>query len=108
MKAKLLFVAFAAFMSAGFLRCQVTDGYRPGGFGASGASTHLFSVSETKRVRFSRGNLQYNPSLGVWRFALRQYHYVCQDNANIAADYDGWIDLFGWGTSGWNSGATAY
>ena len=33
---------------------------------------------------------------------------IADGNANISASYAGWIDLFGWGTSGWNSGANAY
>jgi len=61
-----------------------------------------FSVSDTQKVRFSRGNLQYNAKNNVWRFAECQYDYIGKDNENISADYDGWIDLFGWGTSGYN------
>lgn len=87
---------------------QVTDFYRPGGFDYNGASIKTFSVSANTAVQFSRGNLQYNPSLDKWRFALRQYDYACGDNANIAEDYNGWMDMFAWGTSGWNSGATSY
>jgi hypothetical protein len=30
------------------------------------------------------------------------------DNRFISSTYSGWIDLFGWGTSGWNSGAKCY
>jgi len=33
---------------------------------------------------------------------------MCNGNLNASADYDGWLDLFKWGTSGWNSGAGAY
>ncbi len=54
------------------------------------------------------GNLQYQASTKTWRFAANQYDYVGTPNTNISANYDGWIDLFGWGTSGWNSGATSY
>lgn len=57
-----------------------------------------FSVSASKKVVFSKGNLQYQASTGAWRFATNQYDYIGDDNANIAADYAGWIDLFGWGT----------
>ena len=78
------------------------------GFDANGASYSLFSVSETRQVKFSKGNLQYQASTGMWRFAEHQYDYIGDDNANISSTYSGWIDLFGWGTSGWNSGATAY
>ena len=79
-----------------------------GGFNSIGASNSLFSVAPGKQVRFSRSNLRYNPFLNVWGFADNQYDYVGKDNEKIAADYNGWIDLFGWGTSGWNGGAVAY
>ena len=97
----------------------------------------IFSISETEKVTFSPGNLQFNAALGshqcadgttqpgTWRFAEHQWDYVGDatngtvyivngndsvkcNNALISEDYDGWIDLFGWGTSGWNSGAVAY
>lgn len=68
----------------------------------------LFSVSEALQVRFSQGNLQYQASTGTWRFAERQTGYIGEGNANISETYDGWIDLFGWGTSGYNHGANAY
>ena len=90
----------------------------------------VFSVSATSKVCFSKGNLQYNASLGThacadgtnqkgtWRFAERQYDYVgdaskgnvyCGEdkcnNTNIDENYNGWIDLFGWGTSGYDGRA---
>jgi len=108
MKRILACIGFVGFVLSGVLGQRITDSYHPGGFDGVGASYKTFSVSDTSMVRFSRGNLQYNPALNKWRFALRQYFYVCGDNENAAEDYDGWIDLFGWGTSGWNSGATAY
>lgn len=77
-------------------------------FDENGASYSLFSVSDTQQVRFSRGNLQFQASTGIWRFAGRQYDFVGSDNSNISSTYSGWIDLFGWGTSGWNSGVTCY
>ena len=58
----------------------------------------LFSVSADKQVVFSPGNLQYHPAMNEWRFAENQTDYIGDANSNIAADYDGWIDLFGWGT----------
>lgn len=85
-----------------------------------GAIPSLFSVSETQQVFFSKGNLQYQASTGTWRFAEHQWDYVggtsgsneygtvyengvkC-DNALISQSYSGWIDLFGWATSGWNN-----
>ena len=91
---------------------------------ASGINVKLpgaFSVSSTKQVYFSRGNLQYQASTNTWRFANCQYAYVGDDshgnvyeksvksnNASISDSYTGWIDLFGWGTSGNSSSGTAY
>ena len=104
---RIISLSVALLMACVAFTQNITDSYRPGGFDYNGASIKTFSVSDTTAVQFSRGNLQYNPSLDKWRFALRQYDYICGDNANISETYDGWIDLFGWGTSGWNS-ATAY
>lgn len=80
----------------------------------------LFSVSDSTQVRFALGNLQYKASTNTWRIAENQWDFIggCYDsalitgslgeNANISADYDGWIDLFGWGTSGWDCGNVYY
>lgn len=68
----------------------------------TGAAQGLFSISSSKQVYFSKGNLQYQASTGTWRFAERQYDYIGDDNINISSTYSGWIDLFGWGTSGYN------
>lgn len=59
---------------------------------------HKFSVAESKEVYFSPGNLQYRASTDTWRFAEHQYDTIGAANANISDTYDGWIDLFGWGT----------
>jgi hypothetical protein len=74
----------------------------------TGAINGLFSVSADQQVYFSQGNLQYQASTNTWKFADNQYDYVGSDNSNISSTYSGWIDLFGWGTSGWNSGNTYY
>ena len=55
-----------------------------------------------RKVYFSRGNLQYQASTNTWRFAENQWDMIGEDNENISPNYDGWIDLFGWGTSGFN------
>ena len=73
-----------------------------------GITQGLFSVSENLRVHFSQGNLQYQASTRTWRFAESQLDYIGEGNANIGETYDGWIDLFGWGASGYNHGANAY
>lgn len=97
---------------------------------ANGALPGLFSVSPDRQVRFSQGNLQYYPDDNKWRFAERQWDFVggtcwgsdigdmnvgtvyangtqC-DNTKVWKYYEGWIDLFGWGTSGWNNGNEYY
>ena len=63
-----------------------------------GALPGEFSVSATKKVRFSKGNLQYQASTDTWRFAEHQLDTVGVINANISDNYTGWIDCFGWGT----------
>ena len=99
----------------------------------------LFSVSATKQVYFSQGNLQWSAegahatngpfnAAGTWRFATHQYDVVGSpswyasmagsnaypgnvsgsDNSFIAEDYTGWIDLFGWGTSGYHNSSDRY
>lgn len=95
-----------------------------------GAINGLFSVSVDKQVFFSQGNLQYQASTGTWRFAEHQWDFVggyypdvdfgnvyeindqgqtfkCA-NEDISETYEGWIDLFGWGTSGFDHGAVCY
>jgi len=84
----------------------------------AGALSGLFSVGNGKQVRFSKGNLQWTATgthatadsiaIGTWRFAEHQWDTIGKANDNISSSYTGWIDLFGWGTSGWNSGANAY
>lgn len=78
------------------------------GFNARGASLAKFSVSMTQKVHFSRGNLQYQPSSGRWRFAPHQYDCSGTANDNISATTSTWIDLFAWGTSGWDSGGAVF
>lgn len=75
---------------------------------AVGAIAGRFSVDNNKYVNFSRGNLQFQASTGKWRFAERQIDVVGQDNLNASSTYNGWIDLFPRGTSGWDSGAECY
>ena len=89
--------------------------------GIEGMLNGIFSVGNNTKVCFSQGNLQYQASTDTWRFADNQWDYVGgmvmsehhgnvsgSSNSNISPAYDGWIDLFGWGTSGWNNGNTCY
>ncbi|MBP5412329.1 MAG: T9SS type A sorting domain-containing protein [Bacteroidales bacterium] len=80
----------------------------------------VFSVSATDSVIFSSGNLQWSATnggntntthvvagngtaSGTWRFAPNQWDTIGTGNRNISSTYKGWIDLFGWGTSGYNN-----
>lgn len=66
-----------------------------------GALPGVFSVAPDKKVRFAKGNLQYNAASDTWRFAGQQAAFIGDKNSYADRDYDGWIDLFGWGTSGY-------
>ncbi|MBR5028066.1 MAG: T9SS type A sorting domain-containing protein, partial [Bacteroidales bacterium] len=91
-----------------------------------GALCGVFSVSPTKAVRFSKGNLQWSATgsgtgstshmvaydsawgenwsgEGTWRFARHQYDIVGDVNMNKITPYtSGWIDRYGWATSGFH------
>lgn len=81
-----------------------------GGSGVpEGAINGLFTINANgDQVYFSQGNLQYQASTNTWRFAEKQWDYVGNENNYMSQSYDGWIDLFGWGTSGYNHGAICY
>lgn len=83
-----------------------------GGNAPTGAINGLFTINENgDKVYFSQGNLQYQASINIWKFADNQWDYVGNDtmgnvyfngvkcnNELISSSYNGWIDLFGWGT----------
>ena len=89
-------------------------------FTLSVVNNPVFSVSASTRVVFSPGNLQWSATgggstdtthavagggtaAGIWRFAEHQWDTMGAGNRNISYYYTGWIDLFGWGTSGYNN-----
>lgn len=65
----------------------------------AGTIPGLFSVSATKMVRFSKGNLQYIGSAETpyWKFANSQWECL-RNNVEIVSDPNADRDLFGWGT----------
>ena len=69
----------------------------------------LFSVTATKKVQFSTGNLQYTQSTQTWSFAAQQYEMLGKANVANGALADK-IDLFGWsgstGTVKWGIGTS--
>ena len=78
--------------------CFRTDVSVGSGNAPVGAINGLFSVSDSQQVYFSQGNLQYQTSTNTWQFADNQWDYIGEDNGNISPTYEGWIDLFSWGT----------
>ena len=78
-----------------------------------------FSVSATKQVTFSSGNLQYTQSTNTWSFASAQYEVLGTGNViggTVTSDEYGYdksgtaladkVDLFGWSTSTTNFGVS--
>ena len=67
-----------------------------------GALPGVFTLKDGKKIRFAQGNLQFNPKKYEFRFAKEQYETLGKEaNEKCAPNYDGWIDIFGWGTSGY-------
>ena len=88
------------------LKAQIAAIPNGGGNGGNGGEETgkidaKFSVAADKQVYFSKGNLQYQASTKTWRFAENQYDMIGADNENISSSNTGWIDLFGFGTSGY-------
>lgn len=79
--------------------CEKNGDVTTSGKQVAGMLTGEFSVSPTVKVHFSKGNLQYNPATDSCRFAENQWEICGMDNALITdISFDGWLDLFGWGT----------
>ncbi len=68
----------------------------------------LFSVSDSKRVVISQGNLKY--SNGIWSFHTTQDGMCFTSNGDVSSSYNaaGTFDLFGWGTSGYHNNEDTY
>lgn len=61
-------------------------------------NSKAFAIGNGRFVEFSPGNLRYRADSNIYTFAIHQYDFVGMANQNIDPVYDGWIDLFGWGT----------
>ena len=100
------------------------DGKSPYPF-TVGPGSDPSTTSDDVKVYFSKGNLQYNPIGatatvasggnvgGTWRFAEHQFDMAhTSDDSDVSDEYkstyNGWIDLFGWGTSGVNHNNACY
>lgn len=66
---------------------------------------HGFSVAKDHQVEFSQGNLQYCAKTNTFRFAPKQWTIIGMRNERISPTNKGWIDLFGWATSGYDNRA---
>ncbi len=76
----------------------------------TGAINGLFTINANgDQVHFSQGNLQYIGSAAepYWQFAEHQWDYL-GNNGQASSSQTADRDLFGWGTSGYNHGASAY
>lgn len=70
-----------------------------------------FSVASNRRVAIAPGNLQYQGSSESFRFALNEWDAIGNNPGNTTGRDEGgengryrqsaWIDLFAWGTSGY-------
>ena len=87
MKYRLILISALAMMAMAACQKEMMEVY-----------PRCFSVSETKQVFFSPGNLQYDGTLKKFSFASSQMSIIGGANRNISATYEGKIDLFGWGT----------
>ena len=69
-----------------------------------------FSVGQYRQVYFSKGNLRYycNTAAPEWRFADNQYDLLPFNGSAYSSNSGGWLDMFGWATSGYNHGGTYY
>lgn len=78
--------------------------YSNNGAALSIAANDLFSVSADTKVRFSRGNLQFNKSAEEWSFMEHQFSTVETESMSIGTNYanQNIVSLFGWGTSNYN------
>ena len=58
-------------------------------FDFRGATHSLFTVSwDGRRIHFSRGNLQYRSTIGMWRFSDNQFSFHDESGD--------WMDIFTW------------
>ena len=86
---KTLFIALALLMGIASLHAEGNSG------------DGKFRVSETGYVKFAKGNMSYSSNK---QFSLLNYYETRKTyNEAIAKDFSGTWDLFGWGTSGYNS-----
>lgn len=92
---KVIFFALSALV---LLSCDPKDPTKSSLTTNSNFNPMGFSINDSTQVYFSQGNLQYNPIEGSWRFATHQTDTLGSQNTNISSTFNGWVDLFSWGT----------
>ena len=76
-----------------------------------GAINGKFTINvDGDQVYFSQGNLQYigSASTPYWKFADNQWEVLGTTTGQNSSDHNVDRDLFGWATSGWNTGNPYY
>lgn len=96
---KILFVILSSIL---FISCENSNSETQQTKTVEGALPFTFVLQKNVKVKFSKGNLQYQASTNTWRFADNQYDIIGIENENISSTYSGWIDLFAWGASGYD------
>ena len=100
----------------GSIKDFATEAYNPSN------TAKAFSISDSKQVTFSKGNLQYTQSSNTWSFASAQWEMIGTDNVtggsgSVSSDptfgdnKEGTaladkVDLFGWSTGTTNFGVS--
>lgn len=104
MKRRTILLALAAMLT--FAACEKDpkpNNDDPNGGGEpTVVEKNAFSVAEGKQVSMATGNLQYQASTNTWRIAPNAWDAAKNLNTLASDTYDGWIDCFGWATSGHN------
>ena len=77
----------------------------------TGAICGKFTINNNEdKIYFSQGNLQYIGSVSTpyWKFADNQWDCLGTTTGQNSNNQNVDRDLFGWGTSGWNTGNSYY
>lgn len=84
--------------------------FKASGYAYTDNATQYDPSTSTYALTFgnTRPNVRFGRTGVIWHFAESQTDVISVANANVSPNYVGWIDLFGWGTSGHPHGAAGY
>ncbi len=102
---KLLITVSLLIVAIAFTQCKKDEenNIYPELNGPVGTTGNTFSVSASKKVYFSQGYLQYNPSSNTWRIGANDFDTIGIITDSIPPTYNGWIDRFVYASSGYDS-----